>query len=441
MSDKLPEIMVITGPLKGKRFEVPASGLRLGRSSSCEIAISDPALSRNHCLIEVREGQLYITDLASANGTAVNGVELGAESVALKVGDEIAAGDSMLRLVGEEKTEPMVDLGLGKAEDVAETEAPEEEIPAKLDVKRLVTWAIAVLSVLGAAYMIMGDGGSAEKPAEKVQPVAEAESPGSGKLISVCFEKVQASGEGIYRFALDYSGGLLKASVDDVPKSSRHMSKEVTLSSEKVARLEALFANDAVYRLERKYIGSPLNPGELKSARLRTVRAGGVFETMVENAQEPEILRDVREQLEAFAKNELGIWGIDKSVDELKTMSRDARKNGDAKWEERDVQNGNLALAIAAYEEAMMLLDTVNPKPEDYSALLERIREAKAELDKRYRDQCFVADKAVNLKDWPTALVELRRLCEMVPDERDPRHAEANAKLLDVEARQKKGGR
>ena len=35
---------------------------------------------------------------------------------------------------------------------------------------------------------------------------------------------------------------------------------------------------------------------------------------------------------------------------------------------------------------------------------------------------------------------ELRILCDMVPDERDPRHAEASAKLIDVENRQKKGG-
>ena len=86
-----------------------------------------------------------------------------------------------------------------------------------------------------------------------------------------------------------------------------------------------------------------------------------------------------------------------------------------------------------------MLLETVNPKPAGYESLLERQREAMAELDRRYREQCFRADKAINLKDWTTALSELRILCDLVPDDRDPRHAEANAKLLDVEARQKEG--
>ena len=66
------EILVTVGPLKDRRFSVPANGIRLGRSSSCEISIPDPALSRNHCLFETRDGGLWVTDLASANGTLVN---------------------------------------------------------------------------------------------------------------------------------------------------------------------------------------------------------------------------------------------------------------------------------------------------------------------------------------------------------------------------------
>ena len=92
--NQLPELLITAGPLAGQRFAVTASGLRMGRSSSCEISIKDPALSRNHCLVEVRDDALWITDLASANGTLVNGTELGADSVQLKVGDVIEAGDS-----------------------------------------------------------------------------------------------------------------------------------------------------------------------------------------------------------------------------------------------------------------------------------------------------------------------------------------------------------
>ena len=157
----------------------------------------------------------------------------------------------------------------------------------------------------------------------------------------------------------------------------------------------------------------------------------------METAPEPETLREVREQFEDFVKNELGIWGVDKPVEELLALSEAAARAGNASWEERDVRHGNLARAIRSYEEAVSLLATVDPKPAEYASLMARLRMARAELDARYREQCFRADRAINLKDWTAALAELRILREMVPSEDDPRHAEATAKLLDVEARQK----
>ena len=93
------ELIVTVGPLKDRRFSVPADGIRLGRSSSCEISIPDPALSRNHCLFETRDGGLWVTDLASANGTIVNDVQLGPDSHCLQVGDRVFVGDSVIQAV------------------------------------------------------------------------------------------------------------------------------------------------------------------------------------------------------------------------------------------------------------------------------------------------------------------------------------------------------
>ena len=99
MSENIPEIIVTKGPLNGSRFAVPDAGLRLGRSSTCEISIADPALSRNHCLFEVRDGMLWVTDLASANGTLVNDDLLGADSKTLQPGDRVTAGDTVLAII------------------------------------------------------------------------------------------------------------------------------------------------------------------------------------------------------------------------------------------------------------------------------------------------------------------------------------------------------
>jgi pSer/pThr/pTyr-binding forkhead associated (FHA) protein len=75
---KRPELMVMSGALAGQRFVVGEGGIRLGRSSSNDIHIPDEELSRNHCLFEpVGEDGIRVTDLASANGTLVNGAALG----------------------------------------------------------------------------------------------------------------------------------------------------------------------------------------------------------------------------------------------------------------------------------------------------------------------------------------------------------------------------
>ena len=65
---------------------------------------------------------------------------------------------------------------------------------------------------------------------------------------------------------------------------------------------------------------------------------------------------------------------------------------------------------------------------------------AVAEMDKRYRDQRFLADRAIKLEDWETARRELSVLIEMIPDRNDDRHRQAASSILEVE-RKVKGGK
>ena len=441
---KTPEILVTVGPLRGRRCAVTERGLRLGRSSTCEIAMPDPALSRNHCLFELRDGDLWVTDLASANGTVVNGVALGADSRRLAVGDVVSAGDSSLVIVGAGESAPAqrqpgtagtadasaLDLGLG--------EEREAEAAAPVPPKRILLWVAAVVAVVGAAALILSGG----KDGADAEPAVQALAPERPVLHAFRFEKVEAGPKGIYRYALKLdAAGTLSVEIDDVPKENRHVRKSAALSTNALEELDRILSAQDLSALDPEYTGVPLEAGTLKSFALTVVRGGRVFATAVENTQEPPAFRAVRERLETFSKNELGIWAIQFPAEKLVEMSAESRRAGDAKWEERDVQHGNLAAALAAYREAVFYLETVNPKPADYGALVARRDEVARVLEARYRDQRFLADRAINLADWETARRELRILCELVPDVKDARHAEAAAKLLDVEGRLKKGGR
>lgn len=438
---KIPEILVTSGPLQGRRFAVTVNGLRLGRSSSCEIAVVDPSLSRSHCLFELRDDALWITDLASVNGTSVNGEMLGADSRRLVEGDVVVAGESSLAIVAEgadappssSAVETKIDLGLGGLkEPTGGEEAPAPSVPAR----RILLWVVAVAAVAGAAMLILADG----QP--RSEPLAKAEAPDKPVLHGFALETVDAGPEGICRYALALDGeGTLSVEIDDVPKANRHLKKSAQLSTTALEELSRILSAQELHALDREYTGVPLRPGTLRSSSLKILRGAKVFRTSVENTLEPDAFRMARERLETFSKNELGIWAIQVSAEKLIEMSEEARRTGDSKWEERDVQYGNLSAALIAYKEAVFYLETVNPKPEGYGALVARREEVAAELEKRYRDQRFLADRAINLGDWATAQRELRVLCDLVPDAKDPRHAEASAKLLDVEGRIRKGAK
>ena len=89
-------LRLVSGPLAGKTFEF-SSTLRVGRHPFNELSLGDPGLSRYHCWIMVKDGAPCVEDLASANGTFVNGERIRARR-ALKAGDIIRVGSTEIVL-------------------------------------------------------------------------------------------------------------------------------------------------------------------------------------------------------------------------------------------------------------------------------------------------------------------------------------------------------
>jgi Nif-specific regulatory protein len=89
------------GPLKGSVFALDASEFSVGRNPSNRLSVSDPSLSRQHCVITPRGGQFEIRDLDSRNGTFVNGVPV--HERALADGDEIQIGNSLFLFLSEDQ--------------------------------------------------------------------------------------------------------------------------------------------------------------------------------------------------------------------------------------------------------------------------------------------------------------------------------------------------
>jgi pSer/pThr/pTyr-binding forkhead associated (FHA) protein len=78
---------------------VPVMGTvtRLGRSLSADVEIDEPSVSRRHALIVRQDGQTYLLDDGSRNGTWHNGVRV--DRAVLSDGDTIDLGTARLSYV------------------------------------------------------------------------------------------------------------------------------------------------------------------------------------------------------------------------------------------------------------------------------------------------------------------------------------------------------
>jgi anti-anti-sigma factor len=104
---------VVEGPqiIKGKRFDLPREGLRIGRSPDTDLCIDMPTLSRNHAEIRpTGQGEWQLRDLESANGTFLNGTRV--KENRIRAGDELTlAEDVVIRIVDDAQLGDTTELG------------------------------------------------------------------------------------------------------------------------------------------------------------------------------------------------------------------------------------------------------------------------------------------------------------------------------------------
>jgi len=87
-------LVVERGPEAGRRIPLDRAELTVGRQADNPLVFADTRLSRRHARFERRGAALLVTDLGSANGTAVNGARLVAPR-ALRPGDVIDLGGAV----------------------------------------------------------------------------------------------------------------------------------------------------------------------------------------------------------------------------------------------------------------------------------------------------------------------------------------------------------
>ena len=84
-------------PAPGRRWNLVAERLSLGRDQMSDICVDDPTVSRHHADLVSRGDDWVIVDLASTTGTLVNGLEI--HQQVLRNGDRVRVGNSELQFM------------------------------------------------------------------------------------------------------------------------------------------------------------------------------------------------------------------------------------------------------------------------------------------------------------------------------------------------------
>ena len=87
-------LLILQGPDKGRRFELPDAPALVGRDSR-QLPLTDNTVSRRHAELIPGADNWILRDLGSSNGTYINGTRV-TNRYALKLGDQIRVGRTLM---------------------------------------------------------------------------------------------------------------------------------------------------------------------------------------------------------------------------------------------------------------------------------------------------------------------------------------------------------
>jgi transcriptional regulator with GAF, ATPase, and Fis domain len=229
LSPRLVAIAAIAGSPAGATFSLEGP-VEIGRHSSNGIQLRDLAVSRRHCVIEPREGGLWLRDLESRQGTFVNGVPVRERS--LETGDLILVGSSLFLLQDEALGEPS-------------PPAEEESFAAGSTVHLPLEDALYLGASPGTDLRTVRDLGALVRIGSLL-PTFQATEPLARRLLEILIEITPAERAAL--LVLDRGSDEPAAAfhLSRQPRSSAAFRVSRTLTREAVRRRAAILSNEVV---------------------------------------------------------------------------------------------------------------------------------------------------------------------------------------------------
>jgi len=151
-------LTVLQGPDRGKRFELPDDEPQIIGRSSEALPLSDMTISRRHAELTPNDGQWYINDQRSANGTFVNGVRI-EQPTLLRTGDQVRTGSTLFVFGRESRKAGSDAVRVVRPEDLesaVEHTAPSNSDSVVMAVPEPAAEAVEQLSVIYDLMQLVG---------------------------------------------------------------------------------------------------------------------------------------------------------------------------------------------------------------------------------------------------------------------------------------------
>ena len=101
-------LVSIYGPNLGRRWSLDRDEIVVGREGNCDVMVPIETVSRQHCRLRLRGGAVFLIDLASTNGTALNDEALAPnQEFALRSGDRIRVGSAIFKYLRGDDVESL----------------------------------------------------------------------------------------------------------------------------------------------------------------------------------------------------------------------------------------------------------------------------------------------------------------------------------------------
>ena len=89
LGDPVHLLLLLDDNAPPKRIPLHSLPVVVGRNPPADIVLEGTTVSRRHCRLELRDGQLRLSDLASTNGTYVNHVPIAGKVTLTALAEEV----------------------------------------------------------------------------------------------------------------------------------------------------------------------------------------------------------------------------------------------------------------------------------------------------------------------------------------------------------------